>query len=211
MKKFISTALAVTVATACLTAFMACGDTAEGLVAHMGHSFVNELDVQLVDFDGKKDLNGKTIGVSEEMKEQGVTAGIKFKSYRTLGRAMLTDPQTLNWDKNYQSLYFWFYNAGYSDVVVTFNNWSVTVPAKSGWQKITIGAKNVKLENGETKTVTDYSLISSLGKSTVLSGMIDLDDCVGSFLMFKTNQYYEEFYMSAIYGVPFESGQEAQS
>ena len=184
-------------------------DEKMGLVAHMGHSFVNELEVQLVDFDSQKDLNGNSVAVSEEMAAEGVTSGIRLKSYRTLGRAVLTDPETLNWDKNYETLYFWFYNAGYSSVTVTFNNWSVTVPAGSGWQKVIIGAKSVRLENGETKTVTDYSLISSLSKSTVLNGMIDLEDCVGSFLMFKTNQYYEEFYMSAIYGEPFEDEQEA--
>ena len=184
-------------------------DEKMGLVAHMGHSFVNELEVQLVDFDSQKDLNGNSVAVSEEMAAEGVTSGIRLKSYRTLGRAVLTDSETLNWDKNYETLYFWFYNAGYSSVTVTFNNWSVTIPAGRGWQKVIIGAKSVRLENGETKTVTDYSLISSLSKSTVLNGMIDLEDCVGSFLMFKTNQYYEEFYMSAIYGEPFEGEQEA--
>ena len=71
-----------------------------------------------------------------------------------------------------------------------------------------IGESTVPTAGGGTKTVTDYELISSEGISTTLNGMIDLEDCVGSFLMFKTRNdnnekvYYEEFAMSAIYGVP---------
>ncbi len=40
-----------------------------------------------------------------------------------------------------------------------------------------------------------------------MSGMIDLGDCVGSFVMFTTesDKYYEQFAMSAIYGIPYDA------
>ena len=110
------------------------------------------------------------------------------------------------WDKKFEQLYFYFYNAGYGAVTINFNNYTIQIPAGTGWQKVVIAPKTVT--DGQTEiTVTDYTKISSLGKTTVMSGMIDLEDCVGSFLMFTTesDKYYEQFAMSAIYGVPYDA------
>lgn len=167
---------------------------------------MNGIGVSLVNFEDKTDRNGKSLAVSSEMRNAGITAGIFMQNYRALGRIVLQNPLSTNWDKQYEQLYFYFYNAGYGAVTINFNNYAVQIPAGQGWQKVVIAPKTVS--DGQTeKIVTDYTKISSLGKATTLSGMIDLEDCVGSFLMFTTesDKYYEQFAMSAIYGIPYET------
>ena len=186
-------------------------DTAEKLASHMGGR-MHGIGVSLVKFEDKTDRNGKSLAINaanskteKEMAENGITDGIFLQSYRALGRIVLQNPLSLDWDKKYEQLYFYFYNAGYGAVTVNFNNYTVSVPAGKGWQKVIIAPKTVTEENGTEKIVTDYTQISSLGKTTTMSGMIDLEDCVGSFLMFTTeaDKYYEQFAMSAIYGIPY--------
>lgn len=180
-------------------------DDARNLAAHMGGR-MNGIGVSLVNFEDKTDRNGKSLAVTEEMRNAGITDGIFMQNYRALGRVVLQNPLYLDWDKKFEQLYFYFYNAGYGAVTINFNNYTIQIPAGTGWQKVVIAPKTVT--DGQTQiTVTDYTKISSLGKTTTMSGMIDLEDCVGSFLMFTTesDKYYEQFAMSAIYGVPYDA------
>lgn len=181
-------------------------DDASKLAAHMGGR-INGVGVSLVELKNKKDRNGKSLAPNKEMADIGITHGIFMQNYRALGRIMLQNPLAFDWDKKYEQLYFYFYNAGYGAVTVNFNNYTLQIPAGSGWQKIVIAPKKIQTDGQAEKTVTDYTKISSLGKTTTMSSMIDLEDCEGSFLMFTTesDKYYEQFAMSAIYGVPLSA------
>ena len=178
----------------------------------MGHGKVSELEVKRIDFADKTDLYGTSLNidpngsaVEQEMYKNGITSGIALKVYKKLGRAMLTNPVSVNWEENYGQLYFYFYNAGYGPVTINFNNYTTTIEAKAGWQKVILGKDTVGVQGGGEKTVTDYAMISSVGGSTTVNGMVDPEDCVGTFLMFTSrDNYFEEFAMSAIYGVPRE-------
>ena len=180
-------------------------ESVAGLETHMGHSFVNKMAVRLVDFSGEIDLYDKSMkvnparsAVEKEMYQKGITSGIRLINDTNLGRITLTNPVNVDWSDQYESLYFYFYNAGYGSVTINFNNYSVSFNAKTGWQKVVIGAREVG-----TKTITDYSLISAEGNATTVNGMVDLEDCEGTFMMFSSlNNVYEEFAMTSIYGVP---------
>lgn len=174
-------------------------DETEGLMSHFGCTALNNLSMKLVKFADMKDLNGKSVAVKEngsdieqEMYEKGITSGMSMQIYKTCGRVTFANPLSVNWDKNYDSLYFYFYNAGYGPITINFNNYTQTIDAGTGWQKVILGNVNSK---------TDYSLISALGKSGMANSIVDLEDGVGTFLILSSEgNYFEQCLMTSIYG-----------
>ncbi len=138
---------------------------------------------------------------------------ISISNYSTVGRIILTNPLHYNWNEKFDYMYFYFYNGGKVLAQITFNNFVKAVPAGSGWVKVVIAPTEK-----DGKTYTDYSKISAEGENVGgYNGMINLVDCVGSFLKIASGDQpagtagnalaFEHYAMSAIYGGNYEEAQ----
>ena len=184
-------------------------DRADGLAAHAGVAGqgINHMSMKLRSLqEGEVTASGiPAIKDGETVVSRSFTE-CQFSS-ATNARLVLTNPLYTRWDEQFSQLYFYFYNAGKKGVEIRFNNYLTTVGVGGGWTKVVIAPKTVQGDNPataeteESYIVTDYTLISSNGQSTALEGMIDLEDCVGSFFRFDTYLPYQHFAISSVYGV----------
>ena len=149
------------------------------------------------------DIDGILIPSFENVDTaQTIQSFIVAENQTTITRLVYSNALNVNWDKKYSQVYFYFYNGAGADLKLNFNGYTVTIAKNSGWSKIIIAPEVV---NG--KTVTNYDVISSNGQSTSQTGMIDLEDCVGTFLKveFTNSVYYGKYAMSSIWGKPLEA------
>ena len=183
-------------------------ETVNGLQMHVGtaRNGLNNLRLTLVDYVVAPDVDvyGNEIPAIVD-GQKVINEYTTMQNATEFGRITLTNPLHVNPQEKFSQLYFYFYNGGQKDITVNFNNYSQTIKAKSGWQKVIIAPKEVeKTVNGETVTVieTDYTKITSLGNSITLDGMIDPEDMVGTFLRIDATLRHERMAISSIYGLP---------
>ena len=183
-------------------------ETVNGLQMHVGtaRNGLNNLRLTLVDYVVAPDVDvyGNEIPAIVD-GQKVINEYTTMQNATEFGRITLTNPLHVNPQEKFSQLYFYFYNGGQKDITVNFNNYSQTIKAKSGWQKVIIAPKEVeKTVNGETLTVieTDYTKITSLGNSITLDGMIDPEDMVGTFLRIDATLRHERMAISSIYGLP---------
>lgn len=195
-------------------------DDSYGLAKHAGATTNSTQSLRVVHFDADNPAytrptnnNGADIpNIPSSITETGeeIDSFIYISNYSAVGRIILTNPLHYNWNEKFDYMYFYFYNGGKVTVQVTFNNFVYAVPASNNWVKVIIAPTEK-----DGKTYTDYSKISAEGENIGgYNGMIDLEDCVGSFLKIASGSQpsgsgsdalaFEHYAMSAIYGGNYE-------
>ena len=194
--------------------------TKEGLETHLGETRVGVNGQRITLYENGQrtyvnpfgevvteqpvDINGEVIpSFTNAVTEETVNSFFVSENQMIYTRLVFSNPLQVNWDKYYAQIYFYFFNGAGVALNLNFNGYSFTI-SNSGWNKVIIAPKT--LPNDEI--VTDYDVISSNGLSTTGTGMIDLEDCVGTFLKvdFANNTYYGKYAMSSIYGNPIQEG-----
>lgn len=198
-------------------------DDSYGLAMHAGATANSTQMLRVVHFDASNpaytrptDNYGVDIpNIPAEVTETGaeIDSFVYISNYATVGRMILTNPLHYNWNEKFDYMYYYFYNGGKAQAQVTFNNFVKAVPAGGGWVKVIIAPMEK-----DGKIYTDYSKISAEGENIGgYNGMIDLADCVGSFLKIASGDKpagwgtdalsFEHYAMSAIYGGNYEDAQ----
>ena len=189
--------------------------TKEGLENHLGKSRVGLNGQKIILYrngsrtyenpygdiitDYPTDVKGNTIpSFYNEDTAQAINSFIVAENQTAITRMVYSNALNVRWDKKYSQIYFYFYNGAGTELNLNFNGYTVTIGKDSGWQKVIIAPTTVG-----GKTVTNYDVISSNGQSTTQTGMIDLEDCVGTFLkvQFTNNVFYGKYAMSSIWGL----------
>ena len=193
--------------------------TKEGLESHLGKSRIGVNGQRITLFkNGSRtytnpygnviteqptDINGNVIPSFEnEVTSQTINDFIVCENQILYTRLVFSNVLNTRWDLKYSQVYFYFYNGAGTTLTLNFNGYSLAVNG-SGWNKIIIAPKS--LPNGQV--VTDYEIISSNGQNVTHTGMIDLEDCVGTFLKvdFANSTYFGKYAMSSIWGKPLEA------
>ena len=193
--------------------------TKEGLESHLGKSRigVNGQRITLykngvrtytnpygeVVTERATDINGDVIpSFTNDVTSQTINDFIVSENQILYTRLVFSNVLNTRWDLKYSQVYFYFFNGAGTTLTLNFNGYALAVNG-SGWNKIIIAPKT--MPNGQV--VTDYEVISSNGQNVTHTGMIDLEDCVGTFLKvdFSNSIYYGKYAISSIWGNPLEA------
>jgi hypothetical protein len=200
-------------------------DTARGVEAHLGDPLsVNNHRLNLTTVEDGKTSEDGIPAVTDEEGNIVSNSFLVMKNYALETRSVFTDPLHVLWNEKFAQVYFYVYFACEENrsIYLNFNNYKTTVYSfvggvKTGWQKIVLGKTEKRGDDPTTAIVessdhvyyvTDYSKISAhvpegMYPSTSLEGLIDLKDCIGTFMRVTANMSFETYAMSAVYGLPF--------